>query len=471
MRFSLLLLFLCVSVGASERPPNLVLIFCDDLGYGDIGPFGAQDYETPHLDQLAAQGSKLTSFHVSQPVCSASRASLLTGCYANRVGIHGALNPKAKHGLAASEVTLAEIAKSKGYATCAVGKWHLGHHAQFLPTRHGFDSWMGIPYSNDMWPYHPEAKAGTYPDLPLFENETIIDADLTPEDQRQLTTRFTERAVEFINGSKDQPFFLYVAHPMPHVPLYVSEKFAGKTKRGLFGDVVAEIDWSTGQIMQALEKNGVAKDTWVIFTSDNGPWLSYGRHAGSAGPLREGKGTCWEGGVRVPCLMSFPGRIPAGTTNDAMAMTIDILPTFAALIGADLPAHPIDGKNLWPVFTQQKDATNPHAWYAHWYQQNELQTVTSGDGRWKLILPHRYRTMGDQTPVTGPKPGKYLNREITEEELYDLKADVGETTNVAAANPEVMKTMLAFAEEARKKLGDRLTNTPASEAREPDSIK
>lgn len=455
---------------AAENQPNLVVIFCDDLGYGDIGPFGARDYETPHLDKLASQGSKLTNFHVSQPVCSASRASLLTGCYSNRIGIHGALGPKSKHGLAAGEMTLAEVAKQKGYATCAVGKWHLGHHTQFLPTRHGFDSWLGIPYSNDMWPFHPEAKPGAYPDLPLFENETVIDAEVTPDDQKQLTTRFTERAVEFIDQSKDKPFFLYLAHPMPHVPLYVSDKFAGKTKRGLFGDVIAEIDWSVGQVMEALERNKVSDNTWLVFTSDNGPWLSYGRHAGSAGPLREGKGTCWEGGVRVPCIMSFPGRIPAGTSNDSMAMTIDLLPTFAALIGAELPKHPIDGKDLWPVFSQQANAANPHAWYAHWYHQNELEAVTSGDGRWKLQLPHRYRSMAGQEQVPGPKPGKYQQLAITEPELYDLRADVGESENVAAKHPDVLKQMLAFADEARKKLGDRLTKVQASEAREPDTI-
>jgi len=222
--------------------------------------------------------------------------------------------------------------------------------------------------------------------------------------------------------------------------------------------------------MEALKRNDVEDNTWLIFTSDNGPWLSYGRHAGSAAPLREGKGTSWEGGVRVPCLMRFPGHIPAGSTSDAMCMTIDILPTFAALIGAELSAHPIDGKNLWPVFSQQPDAVNPHAWYGHWYHQNELEAVTSADGRWKLQLPHRYRSMGEQPPVPGPKPGKYEHRDVTEPELYDLKADISETTNVSAQHPEVMKQMLAFADEARKKLGDKLTKTPASEARSADTL-
>lgn len=471
MRFLLPLLFLSLPLAAAERLPNIVIIFCDDLGYADIGPFGAKDYETPHLDKLAAQGTKFTNFHVSQPVCSASRASLLTGCYSNRIGIHGALGPKSNHGIAASEVTIAEIVKQKGYATAAVGKWHLGHHPQFLPTRHGFDQWFGLPYSNDMWPYHPEAKKGAYPDLPLFENEKVIDAEVTPEDQTQLTTRYTEHAVKFIGQSKDKPFFLYLAHSMPHVPLYVSDKFAGKSKRGLFGDVIMEIDWSVGKVMEALDNNGVADNTLVVFTSDNGPWLSYGRHAGSAGPLREGKGTCWEGGVRVPCLMRFPGRIPAGASSDAMAMTIDLLPTIAGLTGAELPKHHIDGRDLWPVFSGQKDAANPHACYAHWYENNQLQAVTSGDGRWKLQLPHGYRTMAGQEPVPGPKPGKYQQRKINAPELYDLKADVSETKDVSAQHPDVMAKMMQFATEARLKLGDTLTKTEPSELRPPDTVK
>ncbi|MBL9113745.1 MAG: sulfatase [Verrucomicrobiaceae bacterium] len=454
-----------MTFGLVAASPNVVIIFCDDLGYADIGPFGAKGYSTPHLDRMAAEGTKFTNFHVSQPVCSASRASLLTGCYSNRLGIHGALGPSARHGIANEEVTIAEVMKQKGYVTCAVGKWHLGHHAKFLPTRHGFDEYFGLPYSNDMWPFHPEAKPGTYPKLPLIDGEKVVDEDVTPEDQTQLTTRYTERAVDFIRRMSDKPFFLYLAHSMCHVPLYVSEKFAGKSERGLFGDVLMEIDWSVGEVLKALSDAGVEKDTLVVFTSDNGPWLSYGLHAGSAEPFREGKGTCWEGGVRVPCVMKMPGRIKAGHSSDAMLMTIDLLPTLAALVGADLPKQKIDGANVWPLLTGESGAANPQRFYAHWYENNQLQAVTSGDGRWKLQLPHRYRSMGTQPKVPGPKPGKYEQVKIDQAELYDLKNDVSESTNVADKHPDVLARLQGYAEEARKALGDSLTKTQGGENR------
>ena len=464
-----LLLSLLIAAPALATP-NVVIIFCDDLGYADIGPFGAKGYTTPHLDKLAAEGTKFTNFHVSQPVCSASRASLLTGCYSNRIGIHGALGPTARHGIAAAETTLAEVVKSKGYATCAVGKWHLGHHPQFLPTHHGFDEYLGLPYSNDMWPFHPEAKKGAYPPLPMIEGDKVIDPEVTPEDQTQLTTQYTERAVDFIHRSKDKPFFLYLAHSMCHVPLYVSSKFAGKSERGLFGDVLMEIDWSVGEVMKALDEHKLADNTLVIFTSDNGPWLSYGLHAGSAEPLREGKGTCWEGGVRVPCIMRWPGKIKAGRSSDAMLMTIDILPTVASIIGAPSPKLDIDGRNVLPLLESEEGATNPHPYYAHWYENNQLQAITSGDGRWKLQLPHGYRSMGDQPKVPGPKPGKYMQIKLAEPELYDLKSDPSETRNVASTQPDTLKKMLAYAHEARQLLGDSLTKTPPSAARKPDTL-
>ena len=340
---------------AAQRSPNVVVIFMDDMAYADIGPFGAQGYETPHLDQMAKEGRMFTDFYVTQAVCSASRAGLLTGCYNVRVGIMGALGPGAKHGIHENEITLAEICKQKGYATAAYGKWHLGHHKKFLPMQHGFDDYFGLPYSNDMWPYHPgvrhlsmEERLKRWPHLPLIEKNATINSKVTPKDQEQLTTQYTERAVKFIERNKDQPFFLYVPHSMVHVPLYVSEKFKGKSKRGLFGDVMMEVDWSVGQILQALRKNQLEKNTLVIFTSDNGPWLSYGDHAGSAGPLREGKGTMFEGGCRESAIVWWPGTIPAGTICKEPAMTIDILPTVSNLIEAQLPDHKIDGKDIMP---------------------------------------------------------------------------------------------------------------------------
>ena len=266
-----------------ELQPNLVLIFTDDQGYQDLGVFGSPDIVTPHLDQMAADGVQLTHYYSAQAVCSASRAGILTGCYPNRIGIHNALGPGNTHGINAAETTMAEMLKAKGYQTAIFGKWHLGHHDQFLPTRHGFDEWFGIPYSNDMWPFHPQqGPVFNFPDLPLYENETIID---TLMEQSQLTTQITERSVDFIHRNKDKPFFLYVPHPQPHVPLFVSEKFKGKSARGLYGDVIMEIDWSVGQILEALKQNGLEENTIVIFTSDNGPWLSYRLGRGSTRAL------------------------------------------------------------------------------------------------------------------------------------------------------------------------------------------
>lgn len=473
MRHLLLALFVsftCVrhSFCAAEPPPNLVVIFMDDMGYADVSCFGAQGYTTPNIDKLAAEGRKFTNFHVAQPVCSASRCALLTGCYPNRVGIHGALGPAARHGINANETTLAEIVKQKGYATAAVGKWHLGSLPQFLPLKHGFDEYYGLPYSNDMWPFHPQAKKGTFPKLPLIENNTVIDTDVTSEDQTHLTTDYTTRGVKFIEKNKNKPFFLYLAHSMVHVPLYVSDKFAGKSGKGLFADVMLEVDWSVGQIMDALKNNGLEDNTWVIFTSDNGPWLSYGDHAGSAGPLREGKGTCWEGGTRVTGIMKWPGKIPAGTTTDAMLMTIDILPTVAHVIDAKLPEHPIDGLNCWPLIAGADGAKNPHDFYAFYYQQNELQALTSGDGRWKLQLPHSYRSLPPDTPpATGGKPVNYVNLKIAQPELYDLYTDLSESKDLAAQHPDEVAKLQRHAAAIRQELGDSLSQQPSGSGTRP----
>ncbi len=466
--FSLFSLFFLSSAALADTgKPNVVVIFMDDMGYADVGCFGAQGYETPNIDRLAKEGRKLTNFHVAQAVCSASRTALLTGCYPNRIGIHGALGPQSKHGIHADEMTLAEVVKQKGYATAAVGKWHLGHLPPFLPTKHGFDEYYGLPYSNDMWPYHPEAKKA-FPALPMVENDQIVDADVTAEDQTHLTTDYTQKAVSFIERSKDKPFLLYLAHSMVHVPLFVSDKFKGKSGKGLFADVMMEVDWSVGQVLDTLDKNGLTDNTWVIFTSDNGPWLSYGDHAGSSGPLREGKGTAWEGGTRVTGLMRWPGQIPAGTTSDAMMMTIDILPTLAARIGADLPKHPIDGKDVWPLIVGGPEVKNPHDCYAFYYEQNQLQAISTGDGQWKLHLPHQYRSMGDQPKATGGTPGKYKQVKITELELYDLYTDISESKNVAAQNPEIVSQLQAKAEAVRAELGDSLMKRPkGSGTREP----
>lgn len=469
LSFLALLIFGAV-VQAAPQLPNIVIIFTDDQGYADVGVFGAKGFKTPNLDRLAAQGTKFTNFHVAQPVCSASRAGLLTGCYPNRIGIHGALGPNARHGLNTNEVTLAELLKSKGYATGMAGKWHLGRPAPLLPIHHGFDEYFGLPYSNDMWPRHPEAKQGTYPPLPLIEGDRVIDNEVKPAEQANLTTWYTERAVKFIERNRDRPFFFYLAHSMPHVPLHVSDKFKGKSKQGLYGDVIMEIDWSVGEVMKALKQFKLEDNTLIIFTSDNGPWLSYGNHAGSAGPLREGKGTCWEGGTREPCIMRWPGKIPQGTTSDAMFMTIDLFPTIAKLVGAELPSHKIDGLDVWPLIAGTKGATNPHAAYFFYYETSQLQAVTSGDGRWKLQLPHTFRTLGSHPGGTNGIPAKYEQVKMEAPALYDLKADLGETTDVAAQNPEVVQRLLALAEQARSDLGDTLTNRKGSGVREPGRV-
>jgi arylsulfatase A-like enzyme len=307
---SVCVFLLPVPAAAADRPPNFVVVLTDDQGYGDLGCYGAKGFTTPNIDRMAAEGVRFTDFYVAQAVCSASRAALLTGCYPNRLGILGALNPTSKVGIGAGEKTIAEVLKPRGYATAVFGKWHLGHHPPHLPTRHGFDEYFGLPYSNDMWAKNPSAN---FPDLPLIEGDRTV---ATNPDQRMLTTWYTERAVQFIGANKDRPFFLYVAHNMPHVPLHVSEKFRGKSAQGLYGDVIMELDWSVGQILAALRDTGLDERTLVLFTSDNGPWLSYGNHAGSAGPLREGKGTDWEGGPHGGRRLRERGRRPGAALDD-----------------------------------------------------------------------------------------------------------------------------------------------------------
>jgi arylsulfatase A-like enzyme len=441
----------------AERPPNVVIVLTDDLGYGDLGCYGARGLETPNLDRMAREGIRFTDFYVAQPVCSASRAALLTGCYPNRVGILGALGPADRHGLGARERTIADLLRARGYATAAYGKWHLGHRPPFLPTRHGFDDYFGLPYSNDMGPENP---SGRFPALPLLEGEAVV---ATNPDQDKLTAWYTERAVKFIEKNRDRPFFLYVAHAMPHVPLHVSDRFRGKSRRGLYGDVIRELDWSVGQILDVLERAGLDRRTLVIFTSDNGPWLSYGDHAGSAGPLREGKGTTWEGGVREPCLMRWPGQIPAGAVCREPAMTIDILPTVARLAGARLPDLPIDGRDIWPLASAQPGARSPHeAYYFFW--DRHLQAVRSG--RWKLHLPHAYRTLGGRPGGSGGKPAPYTQAQ-TPLALFDLAEDPGETNDVAGRHPDVVQRLKALAERAREDLGDSDTKQTGKGVRPP----
>lgn len=447
---------------SSSKSPNIILIFADDLGYGDLGTYGAKDWTTPHLDQMAKDGTSFSQFYVPHAVCSASRAALLTGTYANRLEIFGALDHTARHGLNPEETTIAEMLKDNGYQTGMVGKWHLGHLPDFLPTEQGFDSFFGLPYSNDMWPHHPETK-NYYPPLPLLENKKTIE---NLDDQSQLTTRYTEKALEFIQENKEKPFFLYLAHSMPHVPLFVSQKFEGKSAQGMYGDVMMEIDWSVGKIRQKLIDLGLDNNTLVIFTSDNGPWLSYGGHAGLTGGLKEGKGTSWEGGIRVPAIFTWPEKIPAGKTQHQAAMTIDILPTLAAITHSKLPNLKIDGTNIWDIIQGQETESKP---YFAYYNKNELQAVIYGE--WKLVFPHSYRTIpaltimkNDGIPVT------YEMVSLEKSELYHLAKDPSETTDLSTQYPDILSKLNDFAEQARQEMGDELTQRIGTEMRKAGKV-
>lgn len=458
--------------------PNIVLILIDDMGYGDIGRTGANQYETPNLNRLADQGMQFTWYYSPQAVSSASRAGLLTGCYPNRIGISGALMPWAQVGINSEETTIAEMLKTKGYHTSIIGKWHLGHLEEFLPLQHGFDEYYGIPYSNDMWPVDFDgvpihlkdttSNKMKYPILPLIEGNDKVGEVRTLADQDKLTTTYTERAVKFIEQHKKERFFLYLPHSMVHIPLGVSEKFRGKSKQGMYGDVMMEVDWSIGEIMKALKKNGLDNNTLVIFTSDNGPWLNFGNHAGTTGGLREGKGTSWEGGQRVPCIMRWPGVIPEGDICNKIACAIDILPTLASITGAPLPDKKIDGVSLLPLLLGDKTASPRHNFY-YYYQQNSLEGVQKD--YWKLVLPHKGISYVGVEPGKDGWPGKTVNITITEAELYDLRRDPGERYNVSGVYPEIVKELQVIAEEARQDLGDDITKSPGANRRKAGSIK
>ena len=438
---------------AGPKKPNFIIIFTDDQGYADLGVSGAKGYKTPNIDKLAAGGTRFTDFYVASPVCSPSRAALLTGCYPQRVGIPGVLYPekegeksagnsRTQVGLNKGETTIAEMLKEQGYATACVGKWHIGHHTEFLPLQHGFDEFLGLPYSNDM----RTENNPLYPQLPLLKGNSVeryLETDLS-----SLTTDYTNFAVDFVKRHKDKPFFLYLAHSMPHVPLYVSDKFKGKSEQGMYGDVIMEIDWSVGQIRKTLDELGIGKNTMVIFTCDNGPWLIYGNHAGSAYPFREGKKTTFEGGQRVQCIMNWPGTIPAGKLCSEIATSMDILPTIAHFSGANLPALKIDGHNIAGLI--QKDGAKSPTDEFFYYRYKSLQAVRSG--KWKLHVPHNYLTVIEKG-VDGKVGTEDENAKIGLS-LFDLSTDSGERNNLADKYPEVVAGLLKKVEKARADLGD-----------------
>lgn len=450
-----------------ERPPNFIVILTDDQGYADVGVYGAQGFETPNLDRLAREGIRFTSFYMANSACSPSRAALLTGSYPDRVGIPEVLSPRSTLGLNPDEITIAELLKSRGYATAAVGKWHLGDHPVFLPTNQGFDTYFGIPYSNDMSPdprNNPRPHASGHPPLPLIRDTTIIERE---PDQSTLTRRYTEEVIAFIEAHADQPFFVYLAHTFPHVPLYVSEELQGSTEQGLFGDVIAEIDGSLGAILATLDRLGLDEHTLIAFTSDNGPWLIFGNHAGSAGPLREGKGTTFEGGQRVPGIVRWPGHIPAGQVSDELVTAMDLLPTLARLAGAELPGdRVIDGHDIWPLLAGVTGARSPYEKFLY-YRTGQLQAVRSGG--WKLHVAHVYRTTVGGVIGRDGVPGSYAQTEIGLS-LFDLEGDLGETTSVAAQHPEVVERLLRFIEEGRHDIGDRITGSVGTGARSPGQV-
>jgi arylsulfatase A-like enzyme len=405
-----LLLAAVAAVAEPTRPPNVIVLFVDDMGYADIGPFGNKTLRTPHLDRFAAEGMRFTSFYAT-PVCSMSRTSLLTGCYSARVSMPGVLFPPNRIGLHPDEVTLAEVAKSRGFATMMIGKWHVGHLPEFLPTRQGFDHYFGLPYSNDMH----KGRAG-FPPLPLYRDEQVIE---TEPDQSQLTKRYTEEAVKFLRARRDQPFFLYLPYTMIHTPLGASADFKGKSAQGLIGDTIEEIDWSVGQIMATLKELGLDERTLVIFTSDNGP------DRRPAPPFSGNKGTNLEGGVREPCLMRWPGRIPTGTTCDRIAGNIDVLPTLAKVIGAEAPKdRVIDGRDLSPLLA---DPSAPPVRDTHLYVTAAQKLEAIRQGKWKLFLLEPAKRKGETSRQTGA--------------LYDLSTDLAELTDVSAKHPEVVATL------------------------------
>ncbi|MDA1278309.1 MAG: sulfatase [Verrucomicrobia bacterium] len=426
----------------AEAKPNFVIIFADDQGYGDLGCFGSKTIKTPNIDRMAKEGRRFTNFMVASPVCTPSRAALLTGCYPKRVGLHQhVLFPSSQKGLNPNEHTIADHLKAQGYATACFGKWHLGHHPETLPRQNGFDVYFGIPYSNDM--NHPDNKgkprlpsddlwrdqesAIKQWNTPLIENETIVEL---PVDQRTVTRRYTDRAVNFIRENKDKPFFLYLPHSMPHIPLYVPADVYDPNPQNAYTCVIEHIDAEVGRVMDAIRELGLSENTYVIYTSDNGPWLQFKNHGGSAGPLRAGKGTTFEGGQRVPCVMWGPGRIPAGTECDELVGTIDMLPTIAALVNSPLPAdRKIDGLDVSGLLIGD-GVKSPRHEFIHYTAQGALEGIRQG--KWKLLV--KQASGGRAVNPSTPAP---------EVLLFDLMADIGEKDNLAQAHPEIVKSLQA----------------------------
>jgi arylsulfatase A-like enzyme len=424
-----------------EAKPNVIVIFADDLGYGDLSSFGSPNIRTPHLDKMAEEGQKWTNFYAAASVCTPSRAGLLTGRYPVRSGmasnVSRVLFPDSKGGLPDREITIAEQLKEAGYQTAAIGKWHLGHHEQYLPTNHGFDTYYGIPYSNDMdpiagkppyWDYADKPIPFEYYNVPLMRNTEIIER---PADQNTITSRYTQESISFIEENRDQPFFLFLAHSLPHIPLFVSEEFRGHSDAGLYGDVIEEIDHGVGQIRRKLEELGIADQTLLLFTSDNGPWLAYKTHGGSAGQLRAGKGMTWEGGMRVPAIFWWPGMIEPGIVTD-IGSTLDFFPTISYLAGVDVPDdRVVDGVNLTSVLTGERASPRQQMLF---YRGTRLYAARKGDFKAHFITQGAYGQFGRRKVLRNPL-------------LYNLKEDPGEKYDVADEHPEILREIEKMVEE------------------------
>lgn len=449
------------AVAQSVKKPNVIIIMMDDMGYGDTEPYGMTGIPTPNFNRMAKEGMRFTHFNAGQPICTASRAALLTGCYPNRVGMYGAILPESKIALNPKEETIASLLKKAGYKTAMLGKWHLGNKPPYFPLHYGFDSFYGIPYSHDISPLDYDWKRITdtskrkshWPMLPLISGDKVVDSVMNYNDASRLTGTLTTKAVAIIKANKNRPFFLYLAHPMPHIPLAASEKFRGKSgDMGMFGDVIMELDWSLGEILKTLDAEKIAKNTIVIVVSDNGPWLHFGDNAGSAGGFREGKATTFEGGTRVPCLIRWPGKIEAGMVNSKLMLNMDLLPTIVAATGAKLPKNRIDGINFLPLWLN-KTTIAPRDVFYYYAGVNSLQAVRYKN--WKLVLPHRTTTYA-LLHGKGGHPGKLTHVEVPQS-LYDLAHDPGERYDVQELYPDMVEKIKGIAEQAREDLGDDLT--------------
>ncbi len=423
----------------SASPPNVVIIFLDDSGYGDFQPFGDGDLKTPHVAQLAQEGVTFTNFHVPQAICSASRAALLTGCYPGRTKVFGAHGPK-ERGLETSFPTMGEVFKKAGYTTALFGKWHCGDQPDTRPHARGFDETCGLMYSNDMWKHHPENPEywGKFP-IQFWENGKVTIEDVSYKEQKQLTKWYTEHVVDFINSHKEKPFLLYVPHSMPHVPIFASEAFEGKSGKGLYADVLLELDWSVGQITKALKSNGLDDNTVVVFTSDNGPWVAYGNHAGVT-PFREAKSTSFEGGTRSACIIKYPKKLEADMSSNKAFMSIDLLPTLAKWANVDVSDLEIDGKDV-TSWILGESTENPNAYYAFSTGKN-FESIMTSDGEWKLHLNHSYRRL-EKAGKDG-LPGAYETKEI-DLSLFNLNKNPKEDKNVILEQPEITATLKKFA--------------------------